>query len=582
MVIIFLSRWQHWLPLARPLPKARRSAIKASSASGGSPAGGEFDIRFALYSTSDGGSIRVGPVTNSAVVVSNGLFTAPVDFGAGVFDGTSYWLELAVRTNGTGNFTTLSPRQQIMPLPYAIYAPNAGWAATATTAASADSVSAANITGVILNSAMPTNPIFSGTVVASGFTGDGGGLTNLATVTNTVYVVGKGAYGSIHMAEANSSPGDFVHVMPGWYDEGTNVTILQANQTLYFEPGAVMYSSYNALNNLSAILVPADNCRIYNPTVYHQSLPGVYAYPIGAGLTNAGFTNVYIYNAYVTNDSDAFCLFATASCSWTLVNPRALTGWDVYAQGCNTNHHTVIINPYFSPRLPSSFGSITRRCIVLGSAFGGGGYVTVIGGFLDMSGGPSDWGNIGMYVGNQTGFITAVGTVVNIPDSMTNTLSWDANCSLMIGDTQTHIALLGVQRGDGLPLKVAEQLDNANIITMGVLNMGSWQFVRTCARGASQIDASGTTILGHRPVFPIGHRPAGHDFLQRSVERDRERDADYKLCPGWKLRRLGEHEHANGGTGGAQWMCPACVQSGGLLLPVAGWRNVECHGYGRV
>jgi hypothetical protein len=93
----------------------------------GSAANGNYDVRFALFTSSGGGS-AVAVVTNLNVAVSNGLFTTLVDFGAAVFDGTPYWLELAVRTNGGGGFSVLSPRQDLTAAPYAIYASKAGQA----------------------------------------------------------------------------------------------------------------------------------------------------------------------------------------------------------------------------------------------------------------------------------------------------------------------------------------------------------------------------------------------------------------------------------------------------------------------
>jgi len=56
------------------------------------------------------------------VGVTNGLFTVLVDFGSNVFTGTNYWLEIGVETNSASPFTTLAPRQQLTPAPYAIYA----------------------------------------------------------------------------------------------------------------------------------------------------------------------------------------------------------------------------------------------------------------------------------------------------------------------------------------------------------------------------------------------------------------------------------------------------------------------------
>ena len=55
----------------------------------------------------------------NALDVSNGLFTVTLDFGSGIFTGADRWLEINVRTNGGGAFTTLSPRQRITTVPYA-------------------------------------------------------------------------------------------------------------------------------------------------------------------------------------------------------------------------------------------------------------------------------------------------------------------------------------------------------------------------------------------------------------------------------------------------------------------------------
>ena len=87
----------------------------------GLPANGSFDIQFTLFATNETGSALTRPVTNLAVPISNGLFTASVDFG-NAFSGTSTWLELAVSTNAANTFSTLTPRQPLLPVPYAIFA----------------------------------------------------------------------------------------------------------------------------------------------------------------------------------------------------------------------------------------------------------------------------------------------------------------------------------------------------------------------------------------------------------------------------------------------------------------------------
>jgi len=133
----------------------------------GGPANGFYDLRFSLYDALTNGNV-IGALTNPATVVSYGLFTATLDFG-GVFNGSNYWLELAVRANGDGAFTTLSPRQPILPTPYALYSATAGSAATATAAAS--------FTGNIADLQLSPNvPLLNGT---NSFTG----TNNFAGVT---------------------------------------------------------------------------------------------------------------------------------------------------------------------------------------------------------------------------------------------------------------------------------------------------------------------------------------------------------------------------------------------------------------
>src|SRR5260370_2238833 len=66
---------------------------------GSNPANGLYDIRGGLYATNTGGLLMTALYTNTSVPVSNGLFIITFDFG-NVFDGTPYWLQIGVRTNG--------------------------------------------------------------------------------------------------------------------------------------------------------------------------------------------------------------------------------------------------------------------------------------------------------------------------------------------------------------------------------------------------------------------------------------------------------------------------------------------------
>jgi hypothetical protein len=92
----------------------------------GAPANGHYDLTFSLFNDPVVG-VQIGTTwTNLNVSVGNGLFTTPVDFGTGIFDGTAYWLAIGVRTNGSGAaFSDLAPRQPVSPSPYALFATTA-------------------------------------------------------------------------------------------------------------------------------------------------------------------------------------------------------------------------------------------------------------------------------------------------------------------------------------------------------------------------------------------------------------------------------------------------------------------------
>src|SRR5215471_15583450 len=80
---------------------------------GANPASGSYDLRFTIYdSTNQPGTVIAGPLTNSAVGVTNGLFTVTLDFGVTPFTGANRWLDIGVRTNGGATFAALSPRQK--------------------------------------------------------------------------------------------------------------------------------------------------------------------------------------------------------------------------------------------------------------------------------------------------------------------------------------------------------------------------------------------------------------------------------------------------------------------------------------
>lgn len=87
------------VPLASASLRARHSLTKDAWTTPGCAANGSYDSSFAAYDDPTSGNLIGGIVTNSAVAVSNGLFTTTVDFGSGVFTASDLWLEIAVAAN---------------------------------------------------------------------------------------------------------------------------------------------------------------------------------------------------------------------------------------------------------------------------------------------------------------------------------------------------------------------------------------------------------------------------------------------------------------------------------------------------
>jgi hypothetical protein len=129
-------------------------------------ANGLYDFTFALYNAASGGSQSGGTVQTNGVSVTNGTFTVPVDFGTGIFNGTAYWLQIGVRTNGAASFTPLSGRQPLTPAPYAVFA---------------ESVNAAGLTGAVPSAGLSGN--YSGAInlnnAGNNFSGNGSGLAGV-------------------------------------------------------------------------------------------------------------------------------------------------------------------------------------------------------------------------------------------------------------------------------------------------------------------------------------------------------------------------------------------------------------------
>ncbi len=88
----------------------------------GSPANGDYDIEVTLFKVATGGPPK-GNVSISAVPVVNGLFNIELDFGDMVYIENDQWyLEIQVKATGDLTYETLSPRNKLNAVPYAVQA----------------------------------------------------------------------------------------------------------------------------------------------------------------------------------------------------------------------------------------------------------------------------------------------------------------------------------------------------------------------------------------------------------------------------------------------------------------------------
>jgi hypothetical protein len=98
----------------------------------GAPLNDTVDLRFRLFDAESGGGSLGRTLDVAGVLVADGLFTVSLDFGY-PFGAAETWLEIAVAyPAGSGNYTTLSPRQLVGSAPRAHFSARSDFATSAT------------------------------------------------------------------------------------------------------------------------------------------------------------------------------------------------------------------------------------------------------------------------------------------------------------------------------------------------------------------------------------------------------------------------------------------------------------------
>jgi hypothetical protein len=93
----------------------------------GTNANGVYTMIFKLYDAITNGN-QIRSTITTAPTLANGLFTVTLDFGSNVFNGFNRWLDITVQSGSDSE--ELSPRVQVLPTPYAIFATSAAQVAS--------------------------------------------------------------------------------------------------------------------------------------------------------------------------------------------------------------------------------------------------------------------------------------------------------------------------------------------------------------------------------------------------------------------------------------------------------------------
>jgi hypothetical protein len=214
---------------------------------GGTNANGTYTMIFKLYDAVTNGNQIAGSITDSPTL-GNGLFSVDLDFGAGAFNGSARWLDITI-TNGA-TMQTLSPRVQVLPAPYALYA----------------AVAATVTNGGIMNAQLAANAVASSNI-------QNGAVVNASLAANAVNAT-------------NIAAGQVVKMLNGLTDAvslsaGTNVTVTTNGNTLQISAiGGTNFVGITAGNNMGLLTnngIVQISSFVPNMQVFHN-------------ITNATFT----------------------------------------------------------------------------------------------------------------------------------------------------------------------------------------------------------------------------------------------------------------------------------------------------
>lgn len=181
----------------------------------GTPLDNTADFQFRLFTALTGGTQIGSTQAVNNVTVTEGRFAAELNFGASAFDGNERYLEIALRSPaGGGTFTTLTPRQPLTAVPYALKVPGVdGNSLNAADGSPVDALFVDNAGKVGIGTLAPTHSVHIATVgptIALQDTAAASQQAGYVSYRDNANVerawVGYGTPGSPHFSVINARP----------------------------------------------------------------------------------------------------------------------------------------------------------------------------------------------------------------------------------------------------------------------------------------------------------------------------------------------------------------------------------------
>ncbi len=331
----------------------------------GNPATGNYDFEFRLFDVSSGGSQQGSTVQRLNVSVTNGVFTAQLDFGpcATCFNGANRFLEISVRVAGGGAFTQLNGRQQVTSNPYAIKSLSAGSAdglsvacVNCVTSGQIQSVNGSTVTGAIPVGSVPggsASYVQNGTVqqATSNFNISGNGTAGGTLSANAVNAVTQFNIGSTRVLIANGSNNNLF----AGFGAGT------ANTT-GFDNGFFGTSAGRSNTTGNSNLFFGTSAGFFNTTGDANAFFGRSS---GQNNTTGGFNSFFGKDAGMNNTTGVSNAFFGASAGTTNTTGDANAFFGVQVGSSNT---TGVSNAFFGTSAGFSNTTGTQNTIIGSSA----------------------------------------------------------------------------------------------------------------------------------------------------------------------------------------------------------------------